>query len=90
MGTSTWHCGVAARPTTTSSVVAIPEHRAQCVKCCVSSDPAPEVRISVLVSAYITLMSMDPALFEQLANSIEGNGEADPDVSALSSFFKYW
>ena len=42
------------------------------------------------VAAYITLMSMDPALFEQLANSIEGNGEADPDVTALSSFIKYW
>jgi hypothetical protein len=35
-------------------------------------------------------MSMDPALFEQLANSVEGNGEADPDVTALSGFFKYW
>jgi hypothetical protein len=50
----------------------------------------PLVRISVLVSAYITAMSMDPALFEQLASSIEGNGGADPDVTALSSFFKYW
>ena len=33
---------------------------------------------------------MDPALFEQLANTIETNGEADPDTTALSSFFKYW
>jgi hypothetical protein len=33
---------------------------------------------------------MDPALFEELANSIERNENADPDSSALSSFFKYW
>jgi hypothetical protein len=35
-------------------------------------------------------MSMDPALFEQLANSVERNGEGNPDSSALSNFFKYW
>jgi len=84
MGASTLHCSVAARPTTKPSVVAIPcTQRTVCVKCRV-------FRSRVSVAAYITLMSMDPALFEQLANSIESNGEADPEVTALSSFIKYW
>jgi hypothetical protein len=35
-------------------------------------------------------MSMDPALFEQLAECIQRNENADPDATALSGFFKYW
>lgn len=45
---------------------------------------------SVTVAIPCKRASMDPALFEQLANSIERNGEGDPDKSALFSFFRYW